>query len=180
MKGIVYTSLDNFKLKRWDVRSYKLLNEDLVEWIEETTIKLLESRNEAELSAGDELKKIIPSIEKQIFFRIHGRCYFLDYYYPQKKIAIEIDGGYHKERKEIDAQRDKDFAEIGIRTIRIKDKDVLNGDFIAKLTQRVSKIKVSKKKKKEIKKKRFENKLIKEAMQRVKQHDKMKHNAKWI
>lgn len=180
MKGIVYTSLDGFKLKHWNVLSYKELNAELIGWIEETTKVLIENRNEAELSAGDELKRIIPSIEKQVFFRIHGRCYFLDYYYPKQKIAIEIDGGYHKGRKNIDEQRDKDFAEIGIRTVRIKDKDVLNGNFVEKLTQRVNKIKVSKKKKKEIKKKRYENKMIKEAMERVKQHDKMKHNARWI
>lgn len=180
MKGIVYTSLDNFKLKHWEVKSYKTLNDELVAWVENTTRKLIENRNEAELNAGEELKRIIPSLEKQVFFRIHGRCYFLDYYYPKQKIAIEIDGGYHKGRKEIDKQRDKDFSEIGIKTIRIKDKDVLNGNLIEKLTQRVNKIKVSKKKKKEIKKKRYEDLLIKQAMERVKQHDKMKNSAKWI
>lgn len=180
MKGIVYTSLDGFRLKHWTVQSYKTLNDELVEWIENTTRKLVESRNEAELSAGDELKRIIPSIKKQVFFRIHGRCYFLDYYYPRKKVAIEVDGGYHKERKEIDAQRDKDFAEIGIRTIRIKDKDVLDGKFVEKLTQKSTKIKVSRTKEKEIKKKRYENKLIKDAMKRLEQHEKMKHKARWI
>lgn len=180
MKGIVYTSLEGFKLKHWKVKSYKTLNDNLVEWIENAIINLMKGRNEAELWAGDELVKYIPTIEKQVFFRIHGRCYFLDYYYPKGKIAIEIDGGYHKERKDIDAQRDKDFAEIGIRTIRIKDKEVLNGELLKRLTQKFDKIKVSKRKKREVRKKLEEKRLIANAMKRVQQHDKMKNKARWI
>lgn len=57
MKGVVFTSLDGFKLKRWEVRSYKTLNAELVEWIEDATSKLLDSRNKAELNAEEELKK---------------------------------------------------------------------------------------------------------------------------
>lgn len=180
MKRVVYTSLDNFKAKKWEVRSYKVLNNELAEWVEQTTLRLIETRNKAELDAGSELVRVLPNVEKQVFFRIHGRCYFLDYYYPKRRIAIEIDGGYHKGRKDVDAQRDKDFLEIGIRTIRISDKDVLKGKFIEKLTQKSQKIKVSRQKKKELKKERKRNGLIAAAMKRLRQHDRMKHNASWI
>ena len=47
MKRKIYTSLDNFKLKHIDVISYTELNDDLVEWINENSIKLLINRNKA-------------------------------------------------------------------------------------------------------------------------------------
>ena len=58
MKRKIYTSLDNFKLKHIDVISYTELNDDLVEWINENSIKLLINKNNAEMLAGEELKKI--------------------------------------------------------------------------------------------------------------------------
>ena len=58
MKRKIYTSLDNFKLKNTDVISYTELNDDLVEWINENSIKLLINRNKAEMLAGEELKNM--------------------------------------------------------------------------------------------------------------------------
>ena len=139
MKGIVYTSLDNFKLKRWKVKSYTKLGDDLVEWVNENSIKLLISRNKAELLAGEELKKYVHEVHEQVYFMIDNHSYFLDYYLPKYKLAIEIDGGYHKTRKIEDKERDKMFNEIGIRTIRIKSKDVLRGNFIKSLKEKLTK-----------------------------------------
>ena len=180
MKDIVYTSLIGFKYGKKKAKSYKDLNDVFVEWVKTTTEKLIESRNKGELDAGGERKRVFPSIEKQVFFRIHGRCYFLDYYYPNKRIAIEIDGGYHKGRKEIDKQRDKDFAEIGTATSRISDKDVLNCKLLEKIENGATKIKLSKSKKKKAKKEQKRNSMIEAAMKRVKEHERMKHNANWI
>ena len=59
MKRKIYTSLDNFYLKHIDVISYTELNDDLVEWINENSIKLLINRNKAEMLAGEELKKYL-------------------------------------------------------------------------------------------------------------------------
>ena len=58
MKRKIYTSLDNFKLKHTYVISYTELNDDLVEWINENSIKLLINRNKAEMLAGEELKNM--------------------------------------------------------------------------------------------------------------------------
>ena len=58
MKIKIYTSIDNFKLKHTDVISYTELNDDLVEWINENSIKLLINRNKAEMLAGEELKNM--------------------------------------------------------------------------------------------------------------------------
>lgn len=137
MKGIVYTTLDGFTLKRWKVKSYTKLDDDLVEWVNENSIKLLISRNKAELLAGEELKKYVNEVHEQVYFRIDNHSYFLDYYLPKYRLAIEIDGDYHKIRRIEDKERDKMFNEIGIRTIRIKSKDVLRGDFIKSLKEKL-------------------------------------------
>ena len=137
MKRKIYTSLDNFKLKHIDVISYTELNDDLVEWINENSIKLLINRNKAEMLAGEELKKYFNEVHEQVYFRISGHSYFLDYYLPKYKLAIEIDGSYHKIRRVEDKERDKMFNDIGIRTIRINSKDVLRGDFIKSLKEKL-------------------------------------------
>lgn len=136
-KKIIYTTLDNYKMKRQEVRSYTELSDEMVEWIEENSIRLLVNRNKAELQAGKELKRYIQEVHEQVFFMISDHSYFLDYYLPKYKIAIEIDGGYHKIRKIEDKERDRHFGEIGIRTIRISSKDVLRGDFIKVLRERL-------------------------------------------
>ena len=181
MKRKIYTSLDNFKLKHTNVLSYTELNDDLVDWINENSIKLLINRNKAEMLAGEELKKYVNEVHEQVYFRISGHSYFLDYYLPDYKIAVEIDGEYHKKRKDIDKQRDKDFLSIGIRTIRISAKDVRNGNFILSFKNAIShKTKKKKKKTKKIVTYKNESRLIKQAKKRLKEHDKMKHKAKWI
>lgn len=137
MKKVVFTSLDNFKLKHQEVKSYLELDDSMVEWIEENSIHLLISRNKAELKAGEELKKYINDVQEQVYFRIEGHSYFLDYYLPKYKIAIEIDGSFHKIRKTEDKERDKLFWGIGIKTIRIPAKEVLRGNFIRILRERL-------------------------------------------
>lgn len=154
MRHIVYTSLDTFKLKHQQVRPYTELGEYFVEWVSETAIKLLTKRNEAELMAGTILRQYINEVHEQVFFRIDKHPYFLDYYLPKYKIAIEIDGGYHRARMIEDKERDRDFAKIGIRTIRIDAKDVLKGNFINTLRKKLQ-TKKKKRKKKNIKKNFF-------------------------
>lgn len=177
-KKTIYTSLDCFSIKGWNVESYTKLN--ISDWIEHTTKKLLSDRNKAELDAGNELQKAFSNVEKQVFFMIHGRCYFLDYYLPQKRVAIEIDGNYHNKRKSIDKQRDSDFLEIGIRTIRISDKDVLSGKLTQKLSILTPKTTIKKNKRKTSIKDKSIAKSLSQATKRLKQHDKMKNKARWI
>ena len=76
---------------------------------------------------------------RQAYFMIRGRSYFLDFFFPAKMLAVEIDGSVHKFKKEHDRRRDADFRSIGIRTIRIKNKDVMAGKLYEKLFMRVYK-----------------------------------------
>ena len=58
--------------------------------------------------------------------------YIVDFYIPQAKIAIEVDGIGHttKEKAEADAKRDADLAELGITVLRYRNIDV-NKNFAA-------------------------------------------------
>ncbi len=181
MKSIVYTSIDDFKLKKWEVRSYTELNESYAEWIEETTGKLFRQRSESELKASEILKEKFVDVYEQPYFMIRGRSFFLDFYLPAYKIAIEIDGGYHKKRIFEDKQRDSLFREIGIRTIRINTQDVCDGRLIEVIfTKLATRNRKHKKNKGTSTKNKNEPRIIRAAMKRLQEHDRNMHKAGWV
>lgn len=145
-KRYIYTSLDNFESKNNKVRNFNKLNDCWVEWINERSFELLMSKNKAEIIAGDELRKYVSEVHEQVYFRIRGHSFFLDYYLPKYRMAIEIDGGYHKKCREYDNKRDRLFNSIGVRTIRINSKAVLEGNFIKVLREKLKQDRQSKKK----------------------------------
>lgn len=64
----------------------------------------------------------------------------VDFYLPQADIVIEIDGGQHKEKRQLwkDQARDRFLERLGIKTVRLKTEDFRSrnqafGDFIDKL-----------------------------------------------
>lgn len=54
----------------------------------------------------------------------------VDFYIPNGQIIIEIDGGYHKETVEKDANKDKIWGKMGYTTIRITNDEVNSGVFV--------------------------------------------------
>ncbi len=54
--------------------------------------------------------------------------YILDFYCPEKKLAIELDGGQHADElhKKLDLDRTRYLNEQGIKVIRFWNNDVLN------------------------------------------------------
>jgi very-short-patch-repair endonuclease len=52
--------------------------------------------------------------------------YILDFYCPEVKLAIEVDGGIHREtsQKAYDEQRTQDLANLGIQVIRFWNSEV--------------------------------------------------------
>jgi len=176
---VIYTSLDGFSSKKCEVKNYTELTDDFVEWVNEKSVQLLINRNEAELKDGEELRKITSDVNEQVFFMMSGHSYFLDYFLPRYKIAIEIDGAYHKDRLEEDKKRDLYFSNIGIRTIRIKARDVMRGNFLKELELSLKTTKTKKNKHKNKKKSKAAEEL-KAARKRLREHDKMKYNSKWI
>jgi len=62
------------------------------------------------------------------FFRQYGAGpYILDFYCPERKLAIEVDGGQHAGiyGQQHDAHRDKYLKELNIRVIRFWNNDGL-------------------------------------------------------
>lgn len=67
--------------------------------------------------------------------QLHGfrfRCqhplyrYILDFFCHKAMLAIEIDGGIHKCRREYDKYRDEFIESIGVTTMRFSTNEVLN------------------------------------------------------
>jgi len=50
--------------------------------------------------------------------------YILDFYCFGKLLIIEVDGESHEFDKEYDRVRDKYFADLGYRTLRVKNEEV--------------------------------------------------------
>jgi very-short-patch-repair endonuclease len=61
------------------------------------------------------------------FFRQYGiGPYVLDFYCPERRLAVEVDGGQHADvRQQHDARRDKYLEDLDIRVIRFWNNDVL-------------------------------------------------------
>ncbi len=49
-----------------------------------------------------------------------GSC-IVDFYCPSARLAVEVDGGYHREpaRRRADERRDRRFAKAGMRVVRV-------------------------------------------------------------
>lgn len=52
-------------------------------------------------------------------FQHHWRTYFADFYLPDNRATLELDGSHHREQAEDDAARDKAFATAGYSVLRI-------------------------------------------------------------
>jgi very-short-patch-repair endonuclease len=52
--------------------------------------------------------------------------FVVDFYCSELRLVVEVDGGYHKNRRGIDNSRDEFLGSFGIRTLRVSDADVMN------------------------------------------------------
>lgn len=129
---VIYTSIPRYisLRKSIDVRDYKLLPN--YSWAK----KRVEEMSSEESSFAEEVFMDICNsyrynLFRQVFFRIDGKCYFLDFFITNNRIAIEIDGSYHKrpEIAEKDRARDAAFRSIGIRTIRFTTEQMRDPEF---------------------------------------------------
>ena len=88
--------------------------------------KLRESMTEPELKLWNYLKTKAMGFKLRRQHPIAG--YILDFYCHKLRLSIEVDGGYHltKEQLEIDKERTKYLKNIGISEIRYTNHQVLN------------------------------------------------------
>ena len=100
-------------------------------WTFNTREELLEKSTASEKAF---VKQLPPSVIQEIVLQYPVKAnrhkYFIDIYYAPTKVAIEIDGGYHREDKQIakDRQRDAALLSVGIRTLRLRNADVRSSE----------------------------------------------------
>ncbi|MEK6881311.1 MAG: DUF559 domain-containing protein [Nanoarchaeota archaeon] len=73
----------------------------------------------------DKFKINFPVTKKELGIDCSS-CYFLDFYFPEPKVNLEIDGKQHEypDRKESDTKRDNILKGKGYRTYRIKWREI--------------------------------------------------------
>ena len=133
----IITNVKGLRIEGVNVRGIGTLSQRMREWISSNTRLLLESRTIPEKTASEVLESFPDKPIRQAFFIIRGRSYFLDFFFPERMLAVEIDGSSHLSRKKTDRMRDSDFRSIGIRTIRITNKDVMDGKLQERLFKRL-------------------------------------------
>jgi len=60
--------------------------------------------------------------------------FIADFYCAAAGLAVEVDGPIHDDTAKADRERDRALAELGIRTLRIRNEEVVN-DFKSVLTR---------------------------------------------
>lgn len=96
-------------------------------WGRERRKELRREATEAEKALWDLLRdRQILDVKFRRQYGVGG--YILDFYAPQLKFAIEVDGPIHdtKFSKDYDRIRDEYLDDVGIQVIRVKNDDVLN------------------------------------------------------
>lgn len=65
-------------------------------------------------------------------FVIDGHIYFADFYLPEKRIVVEIDGDYHngKYQQAKDRNRTDDLQFAGTKVVRIKNATTLDENML--------------------------------------------------
>ena len=102
-------------------------------WAIETMKKLRSNANVYEKKLAEFLFWNNVNYYTQVPFRIVAdkkrHVYFADFYIPEIQTIIEVDGESHEgeSAKQKDAERDEMFLRIGILTIRVKNKSVIDG-----------------------------------------------------
>lgn len=124
---------ERIRIEGIEVLGIDRLSQGMRNWVVESRGRLLKSVTLPEAITARMLSHFEDRPTRQAFFMIRKRCYFLDFFFPSRMVAVEIDGSVHRLKKAHDRQRDADFRSIGIRTIRIGNKDVMGGKLYEKL-----------------------------------------------
>jgi very-short-patch-repair endonuclease len=54
------------------------------------------------------------------------RTFIVDFYCPETKLVIEIDGSVHRNQVEYDQIRENDLSEMGYEVLRFRNEEVVN------------------------------------------------------
>ena len=68
--------------------------------------------------------------KKQLGFQFRRQFgienFILDFYCPEKKLGVELDGSFHRKRKEYDKNRTEFLNKLGIDVLRYWNEEVIN------------------------------------------------------
>jgi type I restriction enzyme M protein len=93
--------------------------------LKEFARELRQNQTEAETFLWVKLRK--RQFKNCRFYRQRIICnYIVDFYYPDAKLVIEIDGGQHYSEPGLatDILRDQRFADLGLRVMRVSAREV--------------------------------------------------------
>ena len=127
-KYVYKTTMQSWLANKQRVAAEKKAKKEGKGWVERTRDELKKKSTKYEHIVLRTLKKMgFKNISVQYPILVNGHRYFIDIFLNDVKIAIEVDGGYHEEelQKLYDAERDRLLRISGIRTIRIKNEDVV-------------------------------------------------------
>lgn len=71
------------------------------------------------LSAG----RLAVQFRRQV---VIGR-YIVDFACTEVRLVVEVDGGYHRQRRRADARRDEALRRVGWRVVRVTSEEVMRG-----------------------------------------------------
>lgn len=106
-----------------------------VDWILETRRKLCTNATDGEKNVMYLLDSYDWVYTFQQPFVIEDKIYFTDFFFNPLRLAIEIDGDYHKpsEQKYKDLDREIDLSNYGVRTYRITNIETVNESLLENL-----------------------------------------------
>lgn len=112
----------------------KIFGEDIVKvksnknFISYYRNKQVKNATNAEKVYRDFLDKNKINYKFQKPIKVDDKWYIMDFYLPESKLCIEIDGGYHtkENQRKNDEERDKDLLSIDITTIRYTNEEIFD------------------------------------------------------
>lgn len=121
------------ELELFDIQQY--VDEELIyermhasestkDWIRNRRYELQSEANVYEKRLFAFMKENNINCHHQMPFIINKNIYFADFYLPKFRCIVEVDGVSHRGREGHDGDRDEDFKDAGIRTVRIKNSEI--------------------------------------------------------
>lgn len=141
-KGSKTLSKNRDALDLWNIQNYledytilakyQWMPESTKNWIIDTRHDLQQNANMYERLVAKFLIDNRIHFSHQSPFVIDRKIYFLDFYIPSQRIAIEVDGVYHSSANQFAKDKDREtaFNIAGIKFVRITNEEAKNAQIL--------------------------------------------------
>lgn len=127
-KNTVNKELELFNIQQYvdDELIYERMHvsDSTKDWIRNRRYELQSEANVYENKLFAFMKENNITCCHQMPFVINKNIYFADFYLPKFRCIVEVDGVSHRGREGHDGDRDEDFKDAGVRTVRIKNSEI--------------------------------------------------------